>query len=144
VPISINHHNGFKNEFTTHHLGLVDYVFNTFDPHAFTELIAITAPKGGFATCVSGVNADDVQGFNDSFGKSISVHYEFMFCRSKFDAQPELQGKILAQMAKLIDDGKIKSTAESITSWHNIQQAHLDQESAKTLGKIVLTVDENQ
>ena len=85
ADLVINHHNGFQAEFTTHNIPLVDYIFNTFDPHAFTELVAITAVKGSIVTCVSGVTATDVQGFNDAFGKSISVHYEFMFARSKFN-----------------------------------------------------------
>ena len=74
--------------------------------------------------------------------KSQSLHIEFMFARSMFNA-PDMdeQGKLLNRVAELVDQGYIKTTSGkhlgSITA-ENLKAAHAELESGKAIGKIVL------
>lgn len=85
-----------------------------------------------------------IQGFK---AKSISIHWESMFTRSMFaTADMHKQGQILAQIASMVDSGKIKSTlAQHLghISPANIQKAHQLIESGQSIGKIVLEGFEN-
>lgn len=74
--------------------------------------------------------------------KSLSLHWEFMFARSMFQASDmEEQRKLLNKVADLIDRGHIKTTLAKnlghITA-ENLRIAHAELESGKSIGKIVL------
>jgi len=74
--------------------------------------------------------------------KSLSLHWEFMFARSMFQASDmDEQGRMLNQVAELIDAGHIKTTIGKnlgqITA-KNLRLAHAELESGKSIGKIVL------
>lgn len=74
--------------------------------------------------------------------KSISLHWELMFTRSLFQtADMGEQGKLLAEVARLVDEGRIRSTVNeqfgAITA-ANLRRAHALLESGKAQGKIVL------
>lgn len=75
-------------------------------------------------------------------GKSIAIHWESMFTRSLFGT-PDMarQGEILAHVAKLVDEGKIKTTlAQNFGPINavNLKRAHALLESHGSHGKIVL------
>ncbi|OOE50482.1 hypothetical protein BZG12_14190 [Salinivibrio kushneri] len=74
--------------------------------------------------------------------KSISLHWEFMFTRSLFStADMYQQHVILANVAKLIDQGVLKSTAShQLTGLNaaNLILAHQAVESGRTIGKYVI------
>jgi len=74
--------------------------------------------------------------------KSLSLHIEFMFARSMFDAADiDEQSKLLNRVADLIDQGYIQTTVGknlgTINS-ENLKIAHAELESGKSIGKIVL------
>lgn len=75
--------------------------------------------------------------------KSLSVHWEFMFSRSMFGT-PDLdaQGKLLAEVATLVDAGVLKTTMTqnlgAITA-DNLRQAHALLERGGARGKVVLS-----
>lgn len=75
-------------------------------------------------------------------GKAISLHWESMFTRSMFET-PDVarQGELLAEVAALVDAGRIRSTAnESFGTINaaNLRRAHALIESGKAQGKVVL------
>ncbi|MGB3724770.1 MAG: zinc-binding alcohol dehydrogenase family protein [Glaciecola sp.] len=75
--------------------------------------------------------------------KSLSLHWEFMFARSMFNASDIAeQGVLLNRIANLIDEGHIKTTAGKELgkiNATNLKQAHSELESGTAIGKIVLS-----
>jgi len=75
--------------------------------------------------------------------KSLSLHWELMFTRSLFNT-PDLarQGELLAELAALVEAGRVRSTARAslgpINAAH-LQAAHRQLESGTTVGKLVLS-----
>jgi zinc-binding alcohol dehydrogenase family protein len=75
-------------------------------------------------------------------GKSISLHWEMMFTRAKFET-PDMarQGELLAEVAALVDTGRIRTTANAsfgTINAANLRKAHALIESGKAQGKVVL------
>jgi zinc-binding alcohol dehydrogenase family protein len=74
--------------------------------------------------------------------KSISLHWEFMFTRSRYEtADMGEQGRLLGEVAGLVDEGRIVSTMQTnlgAINAANLRQAHALVESGKTMGKVVL------
>ncbi|WP_443216467.1 zinc-binding alcohol dehydrogenase family protein [Salinivibrio sp. IB870] len=74
--------------------------------------------------------------------KSISLHWEFMFTRSLYSTTDMYQQHvILANVAKLVDQGVLKSTAShQLTGLNaaNLTLAHQAVESGRTIGKYVI------
>jgi zinc-binding alcohol dehydrogenase family protein len=74
--------------------------------------------------------------------KSISLHWEMMFARSRFET-PDIaeQGALLAEVAALVDAGRIRTTANAsfgAINAANLRKAHALIESGKARGKVVL------
>ena len=74
--------------------------------------------------------------------KAISLHWELMFTRSMFGT-PDMgeQGKLLAEVARLVDSGRIRTTADAhfgAINAANLRRAHAWIESGKAQGKAVL------
>ena len=74
--------------------------------------------------------------------KAISLHWELMFTRSMFGT-PDMgeQGKLLAEVAALVDAGRIRTTAGAhygAINAANLLKAHAWIESGKAQGKVVL------
>ena len=74
--------------------------------------------------------------------KAASLHWEFMFARSLFQTHDMAeQGKILGQVADLVDAGKLRTTLQQnlgpLTP-DNLRKAHALLESGSTIGKVVL------
>jgi zinc-binding alcohol dehydrogenase family protein len=118
----------------------VDYVLilNDTDKH-FPAAAAAVAPQGTIATIVENSAALDVSLLK---AKSAGFVWEFMFTRSMFQT-PDMaeQGKLLNEVAHLIDQGVIKTTVSKVLSpinAANLRQAHADLEGGRVIGKIVL------
>jgi len=121
-------------------LGAPGFVFSTTqtDKH-YDEIVKLIAPQGRFGLI------DDPGNLSIASlkTKAISLHWEFMFTRSMFNT-PDMnaQGKLLNELAKLVEKGVIRSTitdtAGSINA-ENLIRAHQLIESGKTKGKIVLS-----
>jgi len=63
-----------------------------------------------------------------------------MFARINSEAEPELQGEILARVANLIDSGVMHHIQNHHFEWSQIKEAQSFQDSGKAIGKITLTV----
>lgn len=74
--------------------------------------------------------------------KSQSLHIEFMFARSMFNAADmDEQGRLLTRVADLVDQGYIQTTTGKnlgTINAENLKAAHAELESGKAIGKIVL------
>lgn len=74
--------------------------------------------------------------------KSLSLHWEMMFARARFQT-PDMaeQGKILAELATLVDAGRVRTTANASfgpINAANLRRAHALIESGTAQGKVVL------
>jgi len=74
--------------------------------------------------------------------KCISLHWEMMFTRSRFET-PDIaeQGALLAEVAALVDAGRIRTTANAsfgTINAANLRKAHALIESGTAQGKVVL------
>jgi len=105
----------------------------------FESYIDILAPFGKIAMIDDPENQLDVMKMKP---KSISLHIEFMFARSMFNANDmDEQGRLLNRISDLIDSGYIVSTAGKklgVINAENLKRAHEELESGKSIGKIVL------
>lgn len=74
--------------------------------------------------------------------KSLSLHIEFMYARSMFQAKDmQAQSELLNRVADLIDQGYIETTIAKnlgIINAEHLRAAHEELESGKSIGKIVL------
>ncbi len=75
--------------------------------------------------------------------KSLALHWEFMFTRSMFQTPDiDAQGRLLAEVAALVDAGVLRSTkTEHLGSMNaaNLREAHRRLENGEAYGKLVLS-----
>ncbi|MDR7376004.1 zinc-binding alcohol dehydrogenase family protein [Rhodoferax ferrireducens] len=104
----------------------------------YAQIIDSLKPQGRLGVI------DDMQGLDmmQLKSKSISLHWELMFTRSLYTTSDMgEQGRLLAEVAALVDAGRIRSTANTRfgrISAANLRQAHALVESGKAQGKVVL------
>ena len=74
--------------------------------------------------------------------KSQSLHIEFMFARSMFNAADmDEQSRLLNRLSALVDQGDIQTTSAKnlgVINAENLKRAHEELESGQAIGKIVL------
>ena len=115
------------------------FVFSTTNTDAHLPAVAeLIAPQGRFAL-IDDPALLDVSPFKR---KSVSIHWEFMFTRSMFET-PDVaaQGRLLAEVARLVDAGSIRATRTETfgpVNAANLKRAHALIESGRARGKIVL------
>jgi NADPH2:quinone reductase len=120
-------------------IGAPAFVFSTTaTDHHLPEIVELIAPQGRFAL-IDDPATLDIMPFKR---KSVSTHWELMFTRSLFDtADIAEQGRLLSEVARLVDSGTIRTTlAENFGPINaaNLKRAHALIESGRACGKIVL------
>jgi NADPH2:quinone reductase len=115
------------------------FVFSTTHTDAHLPALAgLIAPQGRLAL-IDDPAVLDITPFKR---KSVSVHWEFMFTRSLFaTADLAAQGALLAEVARLVDAGAIRTTRTQTLGpidAATLKRAHALIESDATRGKIVL------
>lgn len=120
-------------------LGAPAFVFSTTETRRhLAEIIALIAPQGRFGL-IDDPETLDVMGFKR---KAVSIHWELMFTRSLFEtADMDEQGRLLAEVAKLVDTGRIRTTLTEVIrpiDAAHLKTAHALIETGRTRGKIVL------
>lgn len=104
----------------------------------FAQYVEALKPQGALALI------DDPQTLDvlPLKGKSISLHWEMMFTRSLFGTPDmQAQGRLLAEVAALVDAGRLRSTmTENFGAINaaNLKRAHAWVESGRAMGKAVL------
>ncbi|MEE3651876.1 MULTISPECIES: zinc-binding alcohol dehydrogenase family protein [unclassified Brenneria] len=118
----------------------VDYIFclNDTDGH-WPAIGKLIAPLGHVCTIVENQHPLDQ---NELKLKSAALHWEFMFTRSMFST-PDIgqQGKILHEVAQLVDAGKLQGTASETLqglSVETLRQAHKKVLDGHMRGKVVI------
>jgi len=106
----------------------------------FDEIIEAMAPEGAIGLIENVARPLDI---NKLKPKSLSLHWEFMFGRAKPQStKMSEQGRLLNNVADLVDAGKIRSTAVThlgLIDAKNLRQAHALVESGSAVGKVVLS-----
>ncbi|RUL70982.1 zinc-binding alcohol dehydrogenase family protein [Dyella choica] len=101
------------------------------------ELLAPQAHVGLIVEPKSPVNIGDPYK-----AKCIGIHWEMMFARSRFKTSDMAeQGRILARVAALIDEGQLRGIHRETLSpinAGNLREAHRRLESGSTIGKLVV------
>lgn len=104
----------------------------------FESFIDLLAPFGRIAMIDDPVSLDVMK----LKPKSLSLHIEFMFARSMFNAVDKgEQHRLLNQVSELIDAGKVKTTLGKHLgniNAENLRAAHAELEAGRSIGKIVL------
>lgn len=105
----------------------------------FADLVTLLQPQGRFALIDDPTEPLDIMSMKQ---KSLSLHWEFMFTRSKFQTDDmEAQHALLNKVAEMVDAGQVKTTIGQhlgVINAANLKKAHQQLESAKTIGKLVL------
>ncbi len=120
-------------------LGAPGFVFSTnATAMHFGDIVQLIAPQGRFGA-IEGLDGVNVAQLTQ---KSVSLHPELMFTRSLFDT-PDMgeQGKLLDEVAGLVDSGRIRSTATEVAGIIDaatLRRVHGQIESGSAKGKIVL------
>lgn len=137
----VDHRQSLVEQFKTRNIAPVDCVFATFSEKPVSELPEIMNPGGVIVGINGDIGVEQIASFPKFFLKRISFHYEMMFARPLFNMEPERQGALLTEVAKLVDAGKVKSTVHTKLNWRQIHDAHHIMADHAPIGKIVLTVD---
>ncbi|MDY7578811.1 zinc-binding alcohol dehydrogenase family protein [Herbaspirillum sp. RTI4] len=135
----IDHAKPLSDELKTGGFGEVDFVAClTQTRQHYTHIIESLKPQGRLGVI-------DDMGMLDLMllkSKSISLHWELMFTRSLYET-PDMdeQGKLLTEIAQLIDAGRLRTTVNAhfgTINAANLRKAHALIESGKSQGKLVL------
>jgi NADPH2:quinone reductase len=105
----------------------------------FDELVEAMAPQSAMGLIENPARPLEITKLKP---KSISLHWEFMFTRARYQT-PDMgeQGRLLNEVAALVDAGRIQTTMQAnlgAINAANMKKAHALIESGKTIGKIVL------
>ena len=135
----INHHENMAEQVAALNIGAPSFVFSTnhTDCH-LPQIVELIAPQGRIAL----IDDPETLDVNPLKGKSLSLHWEFMFTRPlRETADIERQGEILAETARLVDEGIIRPTATQILhgiNAANLRRAHERAERGDMVGKLVV------
>src|SRR5262249_37222033 len=119
----------------------VDYLVNFVDTDGYWQQMAeLIKPQGHIGLIVE--PKKDVYVGNPFKDKSVGIHWESMFTRSRSRAADLVeQHRILERVAALVDAGKVRTphnaTLRPINA-ANLREAHRRSESGTTIGKLVL------
>jgi zinc-binding alcohol dehydrogenase family protein len=135
----IDHSKPLSEELKAAGIGQVEFVASlTQTQQHYAQIVESLKPQGALAI----IDDADVLNAMPLKTKAISLHWEFMFTRSMFEtADMDEQGKLLAEVASLVDAGRIRTTANTHfgrINAANLLKAHALIESGKAQGKVVL------
>ena len=135
----INHRQPLAPQVEALGLGAPGFVFSTTQTgQHYADIVELIAPQGrlGLIDDPDGLDATPLK------LKAVSLHWEMMFTRSLFGT-PDMakQGKLLNELAALVDAGRIRSTATDVAGKIDavtLSAVHARIESGSARGKIVL------
>jgi NADPH2:quinone reductase len=135
----VNHARPLAEEVAALGLGAPGFVYSTTQTDKHLAAIGdLIAPQGRFVL-IDDPGPLDISLFKR---KSVSTHWEFMYTRSMFEtADMAEQGVLLNEVARLVDEGAIRTTMGAhygTINAANLRRAHAMLESGRAVGKIVL------
>ena len=135
----IDHSRPLAAELKAAGIGEVDMVASlTQTSQHYAQIIESLKPQGKIGV-IDDMPSLDVMPLK---GKSLSLHWELMFVRSRFET-PDMaeQGRLLAEVAALVDAGRVRTTFSEhfgTIDAANLRRAHAFMESGQARGKVVL------
>ena len=135
----IDHSKPLAGELKAAGLGEVDLVASlTQTQQHYAQIIESLKPQGRIGV-IDDMPVLDVMPLKT---KCLSLHWELMFTRSRFET-PDMaeQGRLLAKVAALVDAGRVRTTVGEhfgTIDAANLRRAHAFIESGKARGKVVL------
>ena len=140
---TVDHKKGIAKSFEEQQLKPVKYCFNTFSDTLLNDIVPIVEPYGH----ICGINGDltttQVPAIAALFHQVITYHQEFMFGRPVHRRDEYKIGELLTEVAGLVDDGTLVHTMHSQYSWKEVAKAFEYMQSRAVIGKIVMTVDQD-
>jgi zinc-binding alcohol dehydrogenase family protein len=136
---SVDHSKPLAEQVAALGIGAPAFVFSTTQTQQhLAEIVTLIAPQGRFGL-IDDPKVLDIVPFKR---KSVSVHWELMFTRPLFaTADMEEQGALLGEVARLVDNGKVRTTVTEVLTpinATNLRRAHALIESGRAKGKVVL------
>lgn len=124
-------------EIAAEDIGAVDVIFSTTHTADYIAFIPDLLRPFGHLIVIDDPAMLDIRPFKP---KALSVHWEFMFAKSTGNFRPESQGKILAEVAKLVDAGKLRTTRTVTLSAETakLKAIHRALEAGSLVGKTVV------
>ncbi|MEO0368788.1 MAG: zinc-dependent alcohol dehydrogenase family protein [Pseudomonadota bacterium] len=114
-----------------------DVVFDSVGGENMTNSFEAATLNGHVATTVSMLEID----LTTAHFKGLSLHVVFMLIPMLNNYKREQHGEILADIAKIVDEGQLKSVVdEEYFSLKDIGRAHDRLASGKAMGKVVVSV----
>jgi NADPH:quinone reductase len=118
----------------------VDFIFDCVDLNSYwDDLVELIKPQGHI---VSITGSATPIALNKLKNKSVTFSWELMYTRSMYQTDDmEQQHNILNELAKLFDNGTLKTTLNQTLKGftvENLKEAHRLLESGKTIGKVVI------
>jgi NADPH:quinone reductase len=139
----LDSHIPLKEQLEEHQIKGFDYILNATDFSNFNELADVLLPFGHMCGIVGSPHLHQLDVL-PLVAKRASLSFEMVFTRSQHEHNLEKQGKILEDLASLVDSGKIIGTCHRTMSWKSIREAHQSlEERTNHMGKIVLRVEED-
>ncbi|KPF41133.1 zinc-binding alcohol dehydrogenase family protein [Rhizobium sp. AAP43] len=136
----IDHSKPLAPEYAALGIGSPGFIFSvTHSSQHRLDLAEIIAPAGRICLIDDFPEGFDIMAFK---GKAVSLHWEMMFSRPMFET-PDMveQHKLLNHVAGLIDEGKIRTTLDTVVGQitaENLRKVHALIESGRACGKLVL------
>jgi zinc-binding alcohol dehydrogenase family protein len=135
----IDHSKPLVEQIALLNIGQVTHVASLTHTDSYLDsYVELLAPMGKIAL----IDDPKVLDISKLKPKSLSLHWEFMFTRSMFNAADMIeQHHILNKVSDLIDQGYIQTTVGKnlgTINATNLRAAHQELESGKSIGKIVL------
>lgn len=135
----VNHKN-LVNEMREAGFPQVDFILDFVDANQYWDImVELIKPQGHIASITGSaapVALDKLK------SKSVSFSWELMYTRSIFQTEDMIeQHHILNEVARLLDDGVLKSTLKATLSGfsaENLKKAHQQLENNTTIGKVVI------
>jgi len=136
----LNHRNSLNEELKSAGADSVDAIFCTTQMEKHWQAMAeCIRPQGHIVLIDDPVELPDITVFKL---KSVTISWEFMYTRSMFMTKDmSEQGKLLAAVAQLLDDGSLVTTRQVTMTGltpENVRAMHIKQESGTMIGKQVL------
>ncbi|MCX2495415.1 zinc-binding alcohol dehydrogenase family protein [Pedobacter sp. PF22-3] len=118
----------------------VDFILDFVDLNSYwDDLVELIKPQGHI---VSITGSATPIALNKLKNKSVTFSWELMYTRSMYQTDDiEQQHHILNEVAKLLDNGTLKTTLNQTLKGftvENLKEAHRLLESGKTIGKVVI------
>jgi NADPH2:quinone reductase len=112
-------------------------VMDTVGGETFNKSLDCVAPDGRLITCV-GTPSDRIP--QKLFRLSATLIFEFMGAPGIYGIRHESQGRVLAEAAKLVDQGELTPHVSRVLSLDEIAEGHRLLEEGHVTGKLVVRV----